>query len=176
MSGIDRFRKRESSNISISEPTFESEEIIESISRKRGAEELRIIVGQTREQSFVLIRTVRLEVSSWIPVRSIWFKPEHLEGVLDGIDQAAIRYGSMACIPEEDLPVMPLLCSGPREVQVKLDRFNGFFNIKISKATGSEFAVFSPSDIEPMITALVAAYDHTQGNATPTSHNPDFDF
>gem|GEM_PF-3976639 len=82
----------------------------------------------------------------------------------------------MANIPEEDVPVMPLLCSSSGEVHVKLDRFNGFFNIKISKTTGSEFAVFGPSEIEPMIKALVAAYDYAQSPADEVGHSKDFDF
>jgi hypothetical protein len=176
MTGIDRFRNRKTSNGTDFASSFDSEKLIDFISRKRGSEELRIIVGQKQQRSYLLIRTVRQEGGNWLPIRSICFMPDQLEGILNGVDQAAIRHGSIANIPEEDLPAMPLLCGGAGEVQVKLDRFNGFFNIKISKVTGNEFVVFGPPDIEPVIKALVAAYDHTQGNAPETGHSQDFDF
>ena len=176
MSAVDKFRNRKSEANPLSESHWVVDKTLAVISRKRGEEELRIATGKTESTWLAGIQTFQKQGNDWIPVRRITFQAEQIEALLEGLDQASIRYQSLASIPEEDLPKLPLLCGEASDLQVRLDRFKGYFNIKLSKRSRPEWAVISPADVDPMIAGLVQAYDCLTGKTTIINDDADLPF
>ncbi len=176
MSSLDKFRNRKSEASSLREPQWVVDKTLAVISRKRGEEELRITTGKTEGTWLAGIQTFQKQGNDWIEARRLTFPVGQIEALLESLDQASIRYQSLASIPEEDLPKLPLLCGEASDLQVRLDRFKGYFNIKLSKRSGPEWAVISPADVDPMIDGLVQAYDRLTGKAPVVNDDSDLPF
>ena len=176
MSSLDKFRNRKFETDSLGESHWVVDKTLAVISRKRGEEELRIASGKAESTWLAGIQTFQKLGNDWIEARRITFTAEQIEALLEGLDQASIRYQSLASIPEEGLPKLPLLCGEASDLQVRLDRFKGYFNIKLSKRSGPEWAVISPADVDPMIDGLVQAYDRLIGNASIINNDSDLPF
>jgi len=164
MSSIDRFRDRKAQ---IEAGTgFDTEDLISTLYRKQGLEEIRILVATKGGHSLVLIRTMKREGDIWMTSRWISIVPDQIEAVLDGLDKAGIHYLSVAGAPEDTLPTFPISCGDAGDLTVKLDRYNGYFNIKITRRTGNDWAIIRPNEIEEVIAALLNAYDRITGSHT----------
>ena len=157
---IDRYRNRPLQGIG----DWVSEEIVASIPRK--AEELQVILGRIGDTRMVAVQNVKMEGATGVPARSISVAHDQIVGVLEGLDAAGTQYRKLSGVPEDELPVFPMVCGDKGGIAVKLDRHNAFFNIKLSKKMNQEWAILRPNEVEDVIRALVTAYDRLR-SASP---------
>ena len=171
MTDLDRFRNRKPQTVA--DGAFDSEELITTIFHKSNTEEIRILTTTKGHRHFVCIKTLKRDGDSWLISRSITISMSQIESILDGLDKVSIHYISLAGAPEEALPAFPLSYGGSENILVKLDRYNGNFNIKITMKFGKDWAMLYPEDIEDMITALVEAHDRIKAISSEESNLED---
>lgn len=154
-SPIDRFRTRQ--HPAPNAVDWDREELISAVHRK--GEELQILICQKGSGTAVVMRNVKVEGSTRIPVRSVSLTSEQIVEALSGIDAAYIRHREITAGDQGDLLSFPFICREGCGLVVKLDRHNNFFNIKVAKKANNEWAILRPNEVEEVIAALVKSYD-----------------